>query len=197
MDAHVAPKIFGIRKGTATVSARKGGHTAVYHSLVLTERRSLAEAASTISTTVRLLPSVDTEMGNEARAMRESSATVRATMRPFPSVYGPVRAQGRRPAERFVAVRAMERLFACVSVHVRHQCGPLGKTLPTVRTLMRPFPSVYGSMHAQGRSPAEILVAVWALKWLFTCVSVQVLHQFGLVGKTLPTHMAPMTLVCF
>lgn len=65
MDAHVAPKIFGIRKGTATVSARKGGHTAVYHSLVLMEPRALAEAASTISTTVRLLPSVDTEMAGE------------------------------------------------------------------------------------------------------------------------------------
>ena len=164
MGAHVTLKICGPGKGSAAVSASEGGHTAVYHPLVLTERRSLAEAASTISTTVRLLPSVDTEMGNEARATCEGSATVRATMRPFPSVYGPVRAQGRRPAERFVAVRAMERLFACVSVGKCHQCGPLGKTLPTVRTLMRPFPSVYGSVHGQGRSPAEAFVAVWALK---------------------------------
>ena len=117
-------------------------------------------------------------------------------MRPFPSVYGSVSAQGRRPAEAFVAVWALKRLFTCVSVHVCHQFGPLGKTLPTVRTLMRPFPSVYGSVHGQGRSPAEAFVAVWALKRLFTCVSVQVLHQCGPLGKTLPTQMAPVTLVC-
>ena len=164
--------------------------------LVLMEPRALAEAASTVSTTVRLLPGVDAEVGSEARAMCEGSATVRTTMRPFPSVYGPVRVQGRRPAEGFVAVKATEWLFTCVSVHVRHQCGPLGKTLRTVRTAMRPFPSVYSSVHAQGRSPAKTFVAVWATEWLFTCVSVQVLHKFGLSGKPLPTHMAPMRLIC-
>lgn len=148
MGAHVAPKIFRIRKGSATVCATKRGHAAVHYPLVLTEPRGPAETASTIGTTVRLLPSVDTEMAGECRTLCEGPLTVRTVMRSLLSVYGPVRAQGRCPTKALAAVRATERLFTRMSVQMRHQRGPLGKTLLTVRTAMRPFSSVYGSVHA-------------------------------------------------
>ena len=93
MGVHVAPKICGMGKGSATVCGRKGGHATVHDLLVLMEPRALAEAEATVSTTVRLLPSVDTEVGSQGRVLCKVPPTVRTTMRPLPSVYSPVSTQ--------------------------------------------------------------------------------------------------------
>lgn len=58
MGAHMAPKVCGTGKGTATVQAGEGGLAAV-DPLVLVEGRALAEAAATVSTAVGLLTRVN------------------------------------------------------------------------------------------------------------------------------------------
>lgn len=74
--------------------------------------------------------------------------------------------------------------------------GALGEGPATIQAAVRPLPTVDGPVLAQGRGLAEALATVRAAEGLLARVRVQMLHQGGAPGKTLPTHVATVTLVC-
>lgn len=72
----------------------------------------------------------------------------------------------------------------------------LGESPATVQAAVGPLSTVDGPMLAQRRGLAEALATVRATEGLLARVGVQMLHQGGAPGKTLPTHVATVTLVC-
>lgn len=103
--------------------------------------------------------------------------------------------EGRALAEAAATVSAAVGLLPSVDPEVGSEGRALGEGPTTVQAAVGPLTTVDGPVLAQRGGLTEALATVRATKGPLAGVCVQVLHQGGAPRKTLPAHVAAMTLV--
>lgn len=127
--------------------------------------------------------------------MGKGTATVWAWIGGLATVHPLMLAESRALAEAAAAVCTAVGLLARVYPQVGREVTALGEGPAAVWAAVRPLPEVESPVLVEGRGLAEALATIGATEGFHPHVRVQVLQQSGVPGKTLPAHVATMSLV--
>lgn len=127
--------------------------------------------------------------------MGKGTATVWAWMGGLATVHPLMLAESRALTEAAAAVCTAVGLLPRVYPQVGREVTALDEGSATVWAAVGPLPEVEGPVLVEGRGLAEALATIRAAEGLHPHVRVQVLQQSGVPSKTLPAHVATMSLV--